>query len=66
MEKADAYFRPNGTMNFLVEPKRGHDDFLSSLALLVRASRYAPRVALGRLESPLRGNLVEGVVGASR
>ena len=72
IERADAYFRPNGTMNFLVEPKRGHDDFLTSLALLVRASQYAPRVARGRtrhppsMGSPETGNLVGGVVGAGR
>ena len=48
IERAMAYFRPNRTMNFLVEPQRGHDDFLSSLALLVRAAQHTPRVAHGR------------------
>ncbi len=47
MGQAEAYFRPNRTMNFHVDPKRGHDDYLASLALLVQASRYAPRVARG-------------------
>ena len=48
IERADAYFRPNRTMNFLVDPKRGHDDFLTRLALLVRAIQHMPRVARGR------------------
>ena len=48
IEQATAYFRPNRTMNFLVEPHRGHDDFLASLALLVCASQHTPRIARGR------------------
>ena len=47
--KARSTFRPNQTMNFYVDPARGHDDFLSSLALLVSASDYLPRRASGRL-----------------
>ena len=48
MERAKAHYRPNRTLNFLVDPSEGHDDFLISLALLVEASRYVPRVARGR------------------
>ena len=48
LERAEAHFRPNRTINFMVDPKNGHDDFLASLALLVRAAQYAPRVARGR------------------
>jgi len=40
--------RANRTMNFYVDPSQGHDDFLSSLALLVEAGKYLPRVARGR------------------
>ncbi len=48
MEKARSQFRPSLTMNFYVDPARGHDDFLMSLALLVEASRlYAPKSARG-------------------
>ena len=36
-------------MNFYVDPSQGHDDFLMSLALGVKASEYEPRVAVGRL-----------------
>jgi len=39
---------PNRTMTFQVAASKGHDDFLMSLALLVQAARYAPRVARGR------------------
>ena len=54
MARAEAYFRPNRTMNFHVDPKRGHDDYLASLALLVQASRYAPRVARGHSRNTAR------------
>ena len=46
---AKSAFRANQTMNFYVDPSQGHDDFLSSLALLVSASDYIPRRASGRL-----------------
>ena len=46
---AKSAFRANQTMNFYVDPSQGHDDFLSSLALLVHASHYIPRRASGRL-----------------
>ncbi len=45
---AKVQHRANRTMNFYVEASRGHDDFLSSLALLVEAGKYLPRVARGR------------------
>ena len=49
ISKARSVIRPNQTINFFVEPSQGHDDFLSSLALLVHASHYIPRRATGRL-----------------
>ena len=63
IEQAQAYYRLNRTMNFLVDPKRGHDDFLISLALLVKAAQYAPRVARGR---PGTSSHVLEPVGANR
>jgi len=49
MELARSHYRPNQTINFYVEPARGHDDFLMSLALLVEAANtYSPRGARGR------------------
>jgi len=48
LERARSHYRPNQTMNFYVDPARGHDDFLMSLALLVEAAnRYSPRSARG-------------------
>ena len=49
ISKAKSIVRPNQTINFFVDPSEGHDDFLSSLALLVHASHYIPRRATGRL-----------------
>ncbi len=49
MVKARSTFRANQTMDFYVDPAVGHDDFLSSLALLVEAARYTPRSARGHL-----------------
>jgi hypothetical protein len=49
-ELARAAYRANETMNFFVEPAEGHDDYLVSAALLVRASRgERRRVASGRV-----------------
>jgi hypothetical protein len=48
LAKARSTFRPNQTMNFYVDPAVGHDDFLTSLALLVEAAKYKPRAARGR------------------
>ena len=48
MERARAQYRPNQTINFYVDPAQGHDDFLSSMALLVEAANYTPRTAKGR------------------
>ncbi len=51
MELARAAYRPSRTMNFFVDPSRGHDDYLMSLALVVEAARDLdprPRVARGR------------------
>jgi hypothetical protein len=48
LERARSQYRPNQTMNFYVDPSRGHDDFLMSLALLVEAAnQYSPRSARG-------------------
>jgi hypothetical protein len=48
MGNAKNNYRPNQTMNFYVEPGRGHDDFLISLALVNEAARlYEPRGAKG-------------------
>jgi hypothetical protein len=47
---ARSAYRPNGTLNFFVDPSDGHDDYLTSLALLVEAaSSAAPRRALGKV-----------------
>jgi hypothetical protein len=49
MEKARSRYRANQTMNFYVDPSQGHDDFLMSMALLVKAAEgYTPREAKGR------------------
>jgi len=49
MESAKSHYRPNQTLSFHVDPARGHDDFLMSLALLVEAANgYTPRGARGR------------------
>ena len=48
LEKARAVYRPNRTMGFDVDPARGHDDYLMSLALcLEAAARYEKRTARG-------------------
>ena len=49
MELAQARYRVNQTMDFFVEASRGHDDYLMSLALAVRAAGSAPRSARGRV-----------------
>jgi hypothetical protein len=46
---ARATYRANQTMNFFVDAADGHDDYVTSMALLVRASRdQRPRRATGR------------------
>ena len=53
MELAQARYRVNQTMDFFVEPSRGHDDYLMSLALMVRAAASPARTARGRVgETP--------------
>jgi len=48
MERARSQYRPNQTMNFYVDPSRGHDDFLMSLALVLEAANQCqPRGARG-------------------
>jgi len=52
LERARAQYRPNQLMNFYVDPQEGHDDFLTSLALLViGASDFRPRHAQGLLRT---------------
>ena len=51
INSARSNFRPNQTMNFYVDPIVGHDDYLSSLALLVEAAQYTPRAAKGRVRT---------------
>ncbi|MFH0913985.1 MAG: hypothetical protein V1849_01690 [Chloroflexota bacterium] len=48
IEKAKSEYKPSQIVNFYVDPAQGHDDFLMSLALLVKASEeYSPREARG-------------------
>ncbi len=48
MERARSHYRPNHTMNFYLDAAEGHDDFLMSLALVVKAAGYyTPREARG-------------------
>ncbi|MCS7206789.1 MAG: hypothetical protein NZ951_02505 [Dehalococcoidia bacterium] len=49
MEQAEAHYLPGGRMDFFVDARKGHDDFLMSTALLLEAGRYLPRVARGRV-----------------
>lgn len=49
MELARSAIRPNLAMNFYVDPREGHDDYLMSLALAVHGAQGAtPRQATGR------------------
>jgi len=48
LEKARSHYRTNQTINFFVDPSEGHDDYLMSLALCIKAAQDAlPRVATG-------------------
>jgi hypothetical protein len=50
LEAAAADYKPNRTLNFYVDPSKGHDDYLMSLALTVEAANsYEPRAAVGRM-----------------
>ncbi|PPD58436.1 hypothetical protein [Dehalogenimonas etheniformans] len=50
LENASADYRPNQSLNFYCAPSRSHDDYLISLALVVKAaSKYEPRAAVGRV-----------------
>ena len=52
LERAKSVYRPNQTLNFFVDPADGHDDYLTSLALVVQAAaKYTPRKARGQLSS---------------
>ena len=49
MKNARGEFRPNQTMNFFVDPSKGHDDYLMSLALAAEAGATTKnRTAKGR------------------
>jgi hypothetical protein len=49
IDSAKSQYRPNQTMNFYVDPPKGHDDFLMSLALtLEAANNYEPREVKGK------------------
>lgn len=49
IDLAQVRYRAGRAMDFYVDPREGHDDFLVSLALAVEAaSLYQPRVARGR------------------
>ena len=53
LEKARSVYRPNQTLNFFVDPAEGHDDYLTSLALVVQAAKdYTPRKATGQIPLP--------------
>ncbi len=46
--RAKSQYRPNQTLNFYVDPAKGHDDFLMSLALVLEAANnYEQREAKG-------------------
>jgi hypothetical protein len=46
---ARSQYRPSQTMNFYVDPSKGHDDFLMNLALALEAANsYEPREAKGK------------------
>jgi len=48
IDKAKSLYRAKQTMNFYVDPSKGHDDFLMSLALVMEvANNYEPREAKG-------------------
>jgi hypothetical protein len=38
IDNAGSQYRANQTMNFFVDPAKGHDDFLISLALLLESA----------------------------
>lgn len=49
IDKARSHYKPNQTMNYYVDPSKGHDDFLMSLALVLEAANnYEPRGAKGK------------------
>ncbi|MGB7725529.1 MAG: hypothetical protein WBL37_08125 [Dehalococcoidales bacterium] len=50
IDNAQSQYRASQTLNFFVDPAKGHDDFLMSTALLVEAANlYVPREARGSL-----------------
>jgi Terminase RNaseH-like domain len=50
IDNAQSQYRASQTLNFFVDPVKGHDDFLMSTALLVEAAnQYTPREAKGSL-----------------
>ena len=53
VDRTRAHYRPDRTMSFSVDPAQGHDDYVMSLALVVRAGSYLPRTARGRAPAPV-------------
>jgi hypothetical protein len=50
IEACRSVYRPNRTLNFFVDARDGHDDYVISLALTVAASAGSePRLARGRI-----------------
>lgn len=53
LEAAEADYRPDRTLNFYVNPARGRDDYLTSLALTLKAAESCrPRTAFGVKHNP--------------
>jgi len=50
LEKAKSIYRPSQTLNFFVDSRDGHDDYVMSLALVIQAAnKCVPRKARGLL-----------------
>ncbi|APV43817.1 terminase-like family protein [Dehalogenimonas formicexedens] len=50
LETASADYKTNQSLNFYCNPSLSHDDYLMSLALVIKAaSKYEPRTAVGRV-----------------
>jgi hypothetical protein len=49
LERCRASYRADGSLNFYVDPRDGHDDYVVSLALLVAAASGGRRLARGRV-----------------
>jgi hypothetical protein len=54
MKLAQSEMRANQTLNFYVSEKDGHDDFVMSLALCVRAGQGCVMAPVSALATPAR------------